>query len=59
MILPGVVQGSDLTDADFRLLAESIPHIVWMSSADGAAEYFNQQGLDYVGCTAAARRASC
>lgn len=31
-------------------IAESIPHIVWTASPDGATTYFNQQGTDYTGC---------
>jgi PAS domain S-box-containing protein len=31
-------------------LAESIPHIVWTASPDGATTYFNQRGTDYTGC---------
>lgn len=34
---------------DLSLIAESIPHIVWMASADGATTYFNRQGTDYTG----------
>ncbi|HZP15697.1 MAG TPA: PAS domain-containing protein [Nocardioides sp.] len=38
-------------DADeLSLIAESIPHIVWMASADGATTYFNRQGTDDTGC---------
>jgi PAS domain S-box-containing protein len=33
-----------------QLIAESIPHIVWTASADGATAYFNRQGTDYTGC---------
>ena len=32
------------------MIAESIPHIVWTASPDGATTYFNQQGTDYTGC---------
>jgi PAS domain-containing protein len=31
-------------------IAESIPHIVWTASPDGATTYFNRQGTDYTGC---------
>ena len=34
---------------DLSLIAESIPHIVWMASADGATTYFNRRGTDYTG----------
>lgn len=44
--------GSRLTGLEAQLIAESIPHIVWMASADGATTYFNQRGTDYTGCSA-------
>lgn len=34
---------------DWWLIAESIPHIVWMSAPDGATEYLNRRGTDYTG----------
>ena len=36
-------------DVDFRLIAESIPQIVWMADPDGATQYFNEQGSRYTG----------
>jgi PAS domain S-box-containing protein len=39
-----------LTTFEARLMAEAIPHIVWMASADGATIYFNEQGTEYTGC---------
>jgi diguanylate cyclase (GGDEF)-like protein/PAS domain S-box-containing protein len=39
-------------DADFELIAESIPHLVWMSAADGSTDYVNQQAIEYTGCSA-------
>src|SRR6478735_7721072 len=33
-----------------EMIAESIPHIVWTASPDGATTYFNRQGTDYTGC---------
>ena len=33
-----------------QVIAESIPHIVWTASPDGATTYFNQQGTDFTGC---------
>ncbi len=36
-------------DADFELIADSIPHIVWMAAPDGSTEYFNQRGTEYTG----------
>lgn len=38
-----------ITDADFELIAESIPHIVWVAAPDGAVEYFNHRGTQYTG----------
>src|SRR5258706_9561173 len=36
-------------DADFRLIAESIPHIAWMGGPKGPTEFFNAQGAAYTG----------
>jgi PAS domain S-box-containing protein len=33
-----------------EMIAESIPHIVWAASSDGAVTYFNRRGTDYTGC---------
>ncbi|MCU1588984.1 MAG: domain S-box-containing protein [Frankiales bacterium] len=33
-----------------EMIVESIPHIVWTTSPDGATTYFNRQGTDYTGC---------
>jgi PAS domain S-box-containing protein len=41
--------GLSLTDSEFKMIAEALPHIVWVASADGATEYFNRQGTDYTG----------
>ena len=41
--------GTFITDVDFRLIAESIPHIVWMAAPDGSTVYFNKQGTAYTG----------
>ena len=38
-----------LADADLRLIAESIPHIVWMAAPDGSSTYLNRQGATYAG----------
>ena len=37
------------TEADFRLIAESIPHIVWISAPDGSTVYFNRQATKFAG----------
>lgn len=34
---------------DYRLVAETIPHLVWVASADGAIEYVNRRCLEYSG----------
>jgi PAS domain S-box-containing protein len=49
----GVVRcdGSVLDPQYAELIAESIPHIVWTASPDGATTYFNRQGTDYTGCS--------
>jgi PAS domain S-box-containing protein len=33
----------------FRLLAEAVPHIVWMATPQGAIVYFNPRWFDYTG----------
>ncbi|MEA2828963.1 MAG: two-component system, cell cycle sensor histidine kinase and response regulator CckA [Actinomycetota bacterium] len=38
-----------MADSDWRLIAESIPHIVWMASPDGTIEYMNQRANEYTG----------
>jgi PAS domain S-box-containing protein len=39
------------SEKEFRLLAESMPQIVWATRADGWNIYFNQQWVDYTGMT--------
>ena len=34
---------------NFRVLSEAMPQLVWMTSPDGRAVYFNQQWTDYTG----------
>jgi PAS domain S-box-containing protein len=36
---------------EFRMLAEAMPQIVWITRADGWNIYFNQQWVDYTGLT--------
>jgi PAS domain S-box-containing protein len=36
-------------EADFEFIAESIPHMVWVSAPDGNTEYFNRIGSTYTG----------
>src|SRR5687768_16559452 len=33
----------------YRLVADSIPHIVFVTRPDGSTEYFNRQGTEYTG----------
>ena len=40
------------SDADFKLIADSIPHIVWTTSRDGSTEYLNKAGRTYAGISA-------
>ena len=49
MTLSAEANGSSIADADFRLIAEAIPHIVWLAGPDGSTEYFNGQGTTYTG----------
>jgi PAS domain S-box-containing protein len=39
------------SEAEFRLLAEAMPQIVWVTRPDGWNTYFNQQWTDYTGLT--------
>jgi PAS domain S-box-containing protein len=39
------------SEEKFRLLAESIPNLVWIAQPDGSHGYCNQQWLDYTGLT--------
>jgi PAS domain S-box-containing protein len=62
-VVAGVVVFADMTERkrteaaledserEFRLLAESMPQIVWITRADGWNIYFNQQWVDYTGMT--------
>lgn len=40
---------ADEREAQFRVLADSIPQLVWMADADGSATWFNQRWYDYTG----------
>ena len=44
------------SEEEFRMLAEAMPQIVWITQADGYNIYFNQQWMDYTGLTAAESR---
>ena len=37
------------SEREFRLLAESMPQIVWVTQTDGKNIYFNQQWVEYTG----------
>ena len=39
------------SEKEFRNLAEAMPQIVWITSADGLVIYINQHWLDYTGLT--------
>jgi diguanylate cyclase (GGDEF)-like protein/PAS domain S-box-containing protein len=39
----------DPVEMGFRLLAESLPEIVWITRSDGWNTYFNRQWVDYTG----------
>ena len=38
----------------YRLIAETIPHIVWTARADGSLDFFNRRCYDYTGLDASA-----
>ena len=40
-----------ISEYEFRLLAESMPQLVWVTRPDGWNTYFNQQWVDYTGLT--------
>jgi PAS domain S-box-containing protein len=44
-------RGCAVHGPDPAVIAESIPHIVWTASPDGATTYFNRRGTDYTGCS--------
>lgn len=37
------------SEARFRLMADAVPQIVWLTDADGRVEFFNKQWSDYTG----------
>ena len=37
------------SEAQFRLMAEVVPQIVWITDAAGRVEFFNKQWFDYIG----------
>jgi PAS domain S-box-containing protein len=53
---PGGAEGGFLQNpsdafgpSDFRLLAEHLPHMVWVCRPDGTLDYMNSHGLSYFG----------
>jgi diguanylate cyclase (GGDEF)-like protein/PAS domain S-box-containing protein len=46
--------GSGPAALDFRVIAEHIPHLVWLVAPDGSTEYCSAQAVTYTGATAAA-----
>jgi PAS domain S-box-containing protein len=49
---PGALGGRarvDWSDDDWRAIAESIPHMVWLATPDGRSVYVNARGLAYAG----------
>jgi two-component system NtrC family sensor kinase len=48
----GTGRGSSVLSVDvdsLRLVADSIPHIVWIATSTGSTEYFNEKGVSYSG----------
>ena len=41
--------GLAFTDPEFRMIAEAVPHIVWVAAPDGSVEYVNTQAADFIG----------
>ena len=39
------------SEARFRLMADAVPQIVWITDAEGRAEFFNKQWSDYTGAS--------
>jgi len=39
------------SEKEFRLLAEAMPHIVWIANPEGQNIFLNQQWMDYTGLT--------
>jgi PAS domain S-box-containing protein len=40
-----------LSEDRFRMMADTMPQIVWVARADGFHEYFNKRWYEYVGCS--------
>jgi PAS domain S-box-containing protein len=46
-VSPPDERGSDGTD--FRLLADALPHLVWLCRTDGTLDYLNHRGEEFLG----------
>jgi PAS domain S-box-containing protein len=46
---PPTVPESGTGGADFRLLADALPHLVWICRPDGHLDYLNHRGIEYFG----------
>ncbi len=46
---PHTVAESGTGAADFRLLADALPHLVWVCRPDGQLDYLNRRGIEYFG----------
>src|SRR5262249_54438278 len=40
------------SEAQFRMLANTIPQLAWMANADGSIFWYNQRWIDYTGVSA-------
>jgi PAS domain S-box-containing protein len=48
-----VTAALQLSEINLRTLANAVPQLIWTTSAEGAANYFNQRWLDYTGLSLA------
>ena len=39
------------SESRFRQIADTMPQMVWVTTADGSTEYFNRRWCEYTGCT--------
>lgn len=46
------------SEAQFRLMADTVPQIVWVTDAEGRAEFFNDQWTEYTGTSCDGANAS-
>lgn len=40
-----------ISEAQFRLMADTMPQIVWVTRPDGYHEYYSKKWYEYIGCT--------